>query len=59
LDAAAFGWAAAAKSRSKATHVLHWQEGRPQAAAQRGFCPQKPSGEKGDMGARSARGELT
>jgi len=51
LDAAAFGWAAAAKSRSKAAHALHWQEAPPQRGAQRGFCPQKPSGKKRDMGA--------
>jgi len=30
LDAAAFGWAAAAKSRSKAEYALHYHEGRPQ-----------------------------
>jgi len=33
LDAAAFGWVAAAKSRSKAAHALQKLKGRPQTAA--------------------------
>jgi len=45
-----------AASRSRADHALHWQEGRPQAAAKRGLRLRRPSGKMGDMAARSARG---
>ncbi|PIQ90520.1 MAG: hypothetical protein COV71_04055 [Candidatus Omnitrophica bacterium CG11_big_fil_rev_8_21_14_0_20_41_12] len=39
------------------THCIS-KKAAAEAAAQRGFCPQKPSGESGDTEARSARGAL-
>jgi len=41
LDAAAFGWAAAAKSRSKAAHALRLARSERPSERQRRPCPSK------------------
>jgi len=41
LDAAAFGWAAAAKSRSKAAHALNLARSERPSERQRRPCPSK------------------
>jgi len=41
LDAAAFGWAAAAKSRSKAAHALKLARSERPSERQRRPCPSK------------------
>jgi len=59
LDAAAFGWAAAATSRSKAEHALKLERSERPSERQRRPCPSKADWCTGNTGARSARGTLT
>jgi len=55
LDAAAFGWAAAAKSRSKAAHALNLQEASGQASAKGGLAPARPTDARGTTQRPKAR----
>jgi len=55
LDAAAFGWAAAAKSRSKAAHALKLARSERQASAKGGLAPARPTGAWGTTQRPKAR----